>query len=46
MDWNAVAQAYDMVLQGLVSRVDGTGWKIYRVNNIVRMDVEDKEYKG
>lgn len=42
MDWEAVGRAYEMVAEGLVSRVDGNGWKIYRVNNIVRMDVEDK----
>lgn len=39
MDWKAVQAAYELVASGTVNRVDGSGWKIYRVGGLVRLDI-------
>lgn len=42
LDWAAITQAYKLVQRTLVSRVDGPTWKVYRTNDIIRVDIEDK----
>lgn len=46
MDWDAVEKAYQLVDYQSVTRVDGDGWKVYRVGNVIRIDIvnagEDK----
>jgi hypothetical protein len=42
MDWDAISKSYEMVAAELVSRVDGVGWKVYRVGQLIRIDIEGK----
>lgn len=37
--WKAIAAAVELVLAGGAERVDGEGWKVYRVGAIIRIDL-------
>jgi hypothetical protein len=39
-DWDAISKAYDLVKARVVNRVDGNGWKLYRVGETVRVDLD------
>lgn len=43
MDWDTIGKAFDMVSENLVARVDGPTWKVYRVGQIVRIDIEARD---
>ena len=40
MDWDAISKAHELVAAGVVNRVDGNGWKLYRVGQVIRIDLE------
>lgn len=40
MDWDKIITAYKMVKEGNANRIDGEGWTVYKVNNIIRIDVK------
>jgi hypothetical protein len=38
--WHAIRQAYALIFYGLVERVDGKFWRVYRVDTTtIRIDV-------
>jgi hypothetical protein len=39
MNWEAISKAYDLVHAGTASRVDGPNWKVYRVAELIRIDI-------
>jgi len=39
IDWEKVQQAVQIVENGVADRVDGDGWKVYRVVAIIRIDL-------
>jgi hypothetical protein len=39
-DWDAISKAYDLVKARVVNRVDGNGWKLYRVGELIRVDLD------
>jgi hypothetical protein len=43
LDWDAVGKAYDLVADGVANRIDGEGYKVYRVGTVVRIDIDDKD---
>jgi hypothetical protein len=43
LDWDAVGKAYDLVAEGIANRIDGDGYKVYRVAQVVRIDIDDKD---
>jgi hypothetical protein len=40
--WEAIQNAYHLIVDGGAVRIDGDGWKVYRAGNIVRVDIEEK----
>lgn len=40
MDWAAIKAAYELVAGGAAGRIDGDGWKVYRVGTIIRLDIK------
>ena len=45
MDWEAIGKAFDMVHSGVVDRIDANdapSWKVYRVGNVIRIDIQPK----
>ena len=42
-DWDDVIEATERIADGHGKRVDGVGWKVYAVANIVRIDVAKGE---
>lgn len=43
MDWEEIKTAASMIKSTSVNRIDGDGWKVYRVGKIVRIDIEEEE---
>jgi hypothetical protein len=38
-NWKTIADAVALIRSGVVARVDGAGWKAYRVGVIIRIDL-------
>lgn len=38
-----IKSAIDVVTDGVAKRVDGDGFKVYRVHNLIRVDIDNKE---
>jgi len=43
LDWEAVGKAFDLVASGDANRIDGEGYKVYKVGTIVRIDIDNKD---
>lgn len=39
IDWEKLQAAVEIVRSGIADRVDGEGWKVYRVVQIIRIDL-------
>lgn len=39
IDWEKLRAAVELVQAGVADRVDGDGWKVYRVVQIIRIDL-------
>jgi hypothetical protein len=39
IDWKRLIAAVELVAAGGAQRVDGDGWKVYRVGMLVRIDL-------
>jgi hypothetical protein len=39
-DWDDIARAYRIVLEGMAKRLDGKLWSVYRVGSIIRVDIK------
>lgn len=39
-DWLEIKQAYILIQSTNLSRIDGGKWIIYRVGNIIRLDIK------
>ena len=42
VNWVNIQAAWRMINEGGVDRIDGDGWKMYRVGDIIRIDTEVK----
>jgi len=38
-DWAEIGRQYEVLRTGTATRIDGPGYKIYRVGEIIRIDV-------
>lgn len=41
-DWDDIIEAAERIATGHGKRVDGAGWKVYMVHNVVRIDIVTK----
>jgi hypothetical protein len=41
MDWDKLQKAYETIKDGIATRIDGEGWKVYKAGTIIRIDIED-----
>jgi hypothetical protein len=39
MNWEAISRAFELVDSKTASRVDGPNWKVYRVGELIRIDI-------
>jgi hypothetical protein len=39
--WHAIADAARLIAAGTVQRIDGKGWKVYRVGTSMRVDLSE-----
>jgi hypothetical protein len=37
--WQKIARAVEIVSEGAAERLDGEGWKVYRVGTVIRIDL-------
>lgn len=42
IDWEAIADAFQFVLNGRAKRLDGAGWSVYEVGSVIRIDIRVK----
>jgi hypothetical protein len=40
---DAIRSAIDYIKSGVVDKVEGKGWKVYRVGLIIRIDLDEKK---
>jgi len=41
IDWDAIKAAYQLIVSKTVNKVEGNCWKVYRVANTIRIDIDD-----
>lgn len=41
MNWDKIITAYAIIKGGSANRVDGDGWSIYKVGNVIRLDIKE-----
>lgn len=42
-DWYTISDAFNMVREGTVNRIDGDSWKVYVAGSIIRIDITQGE---
>jgi hypothetical protein len=41
VDWRQIEISVDMIRNGNITRLEGKGWLVYKVGNIIRIDIKE-----
>lgn len=41
--WEEIKSAFEMILQSSIHKIEGRNWMIYRVGEIIRIDIKVKQ---